>query len=846
MIEELANRIWSHPKFHEETSALRRLVFTSLFGFVGAKDGFEDHSRIIQRLTQSAIALASSERREYRRRSYEIATNIAEFAAHDLPGSTYALLLALGRLGNFPALDFAKRRYSISEHALPQQMVAESVIRRSQNSVKIADNSISLTDFQLELWNKLNSGKTIGVSAPTSAGKSFVLQSFTRRLFEDDRIRYAAIIVPSRALITQVSEDASAWVKTSPLQVELLTTPVHPESALPIRALFVVTQERLQLLLAAHPFLKLQLLVIDEAQNLGDGPRGVLLSSVVEECLRRDEDCQMIFAGPNLSTPERLSRGFGRDAVAVTTDEPAVLQNIFFLETGLSDTKQAVLSFLDGKQPVKVGTIDCDQPLLDHVAKLVNLALRLGTSGQSLVYAYGPSECENIAFGLSDTEPREPTPGQLELSKFIKDAVHPDFQLASFVLQGVGYHYGRLPSLVRKAIEDAFGDGSLNFLVTTSTLLQGVNLPARNLFLRNPRKGEEPISSVDFWNLAGRAGRLGREFSGNIFLIDYGSWESDPLSGSADRSVEPSLQSHLLNRTDSLISYIDNREHIPNPREPDEFENTFVKLVQDHMHGRLAQTLSNSGLPDFDTRRVALEASISRAVASVPLRAETISASPTVSIYKQNDLLTRLEKSIKAKGPSYVIPKHPRDPGAYVSYVAVLHRCHQEILKLPRSDKSAHYYAQLILRWMRGDPLPVIIDANIEFLRARGRTSNTATVIRNTLTEIESDVRFKYVRLFSCYNAILEAALLKCGHKDSVKSIPAVPFYLEMGASSVTMMSFIGIGLSRFTSTRLQRLARREDMSQSEARSWIERQNIQSLDIPVASAKEIQRVLRMA
>lgn len=241
-----------------------------------------------------------------------------------------------------------------------------------------------------------------------------------------------------------------------------------------------------------------------------------------------------------------------------------------------------------------------------------------------------------------------------------------------------------------------------------------------------------------------------------------------------------------------------------------------------------------------------METSISRAVASVPLKPETIAASPTVSIYKQNDLFNRLEKSIRAKGAGYVIPKHPRDPGAYVSYVAVLHRCHQEILKLPKSDKSAQYYAQLILRWMRGDPLPVIIDANIKFLRDRGRTSNTATVIRNTLSEIENDIRFKYVRLFSCYNSVLEAALVKCGHGGSVKSIPALPFYLEMGASTVTMMSFIGIGLSRFTSTRLQKLARREDMSQSEARNWIARQNIQSLDIPVASAREIRSVFRMA
>ncbi|SPH20324.1 putative helicase HelY [Ascidiaceihabitans donghaensis] len=846
MIEELAERIWSNPKFHSDTSSLRNLVFSDMFGFdgVAAQDG--DHDRMLRRLTSSALTLACSERSELRKRSYEIATGISEYASQTHPGSVYALVLALGRLGNFPAMEFAKRRYEVSEFALPQRTIAENSTRRQNNSVTLGGQDFSLTDFQFGLWNKLSSQETIGISAPTSAGKSFVLQFYARKLFEEEQISYSAILVPSRALITQVSEDVTSWLISSGLDVELITTPIPSETKLPSKAVFVVTQERMQLLLSAHPHLSPELLIVDEAQSLGDGPRGVLLSSVIEESLRRFEKCQLVFAGPNLSSPEKLAHGFAREAVPVSTDEPTVAQNIFLLDTGLSDPKCAKVSFLSDGKPIEIGAVDCDQPLLDHKSKLVNLGLRLGGNGQSLFYAYGPSECEDIAFGLSDVEEKEHTAVQIELSKFIKEAVHPDFQLSSFVLQGVGYHYGRLPSLVRKAIEDAFSEGVLSYLVTTSTLLQGVNLPARNLFLRNPRKGDEPISSVDFWNLSGRAGRLGKEFSGNIFLIDYGAWESDPLSGTSDRQVEPTLQSHLVRQADALVEYIKDKERVPDPRVQDEYENTFVKLVQDQMKGRLAETLTNAGLEEGNRTRIALEQSILRALDEVELDEKTISSSPTVSIYRQQSLFERIEKSLKSKGPDYVIPKHPRDPNAYSSYIGVLHRCHQAVLKLPKSDKSPKYFTQLILRWMRGNPLPLIIDANLKYNKDNGIKSNTATVIRKTLSEIENDVRFKYVRLFSCYNAVLEAALRKHGYEDNVKSIPSIPLYLEMGASSVTMMSFIGLGLSRFTSTQLQELARREDMSQDEARMWIRRQNIGALDIPSASAKEIRRLFQAA
>ncbi|WP_206074841.1 hypothetical protein, partial [Alexandriicola marinus] len=104
MIEELAERIWSNPKFHNDTSNLRNLVFSDMFGFDGAAAEDGERNLMLSRLTSSALTLACSERPELRKRSYEIATGISEYASQTHPGSVYVLLLALGRLGNFPAM----------------------------------------------------------------------------------------------------------------------------------------------------------------------------------------------------------------------------------------------------------------------------------------------------------------------------------------------------------------------------------------------------------------------------------------------------------------------------------------------------------------------------------------------------------------------------------------------------------------------------------------------------------------------------------------------------------------------------------------------------------------------
>jgi hypothetical protein len=840
MIEQLSRQIWGHDQFHREVGELRETLLRHRFVAPIASDSISEDA--IVRLLKSALTLAASASLEHRQTSYQIATAAAEMSEH-FPGARYALLLVLSRLGNFPALAYARRRFEVSEASLPIRSYAETSDRAEANTIHLAERDVAVTDFQFELWKRLTSGENVGVSAPTSAGKSFILQTYAHKVLLEGRAKNVAFLVPTRALINQVSDDVSVWLSASGLNAELVTTPIPRESDLPPSAAYIVTQERMQLLQTAHPTLTFELMVVDEAQSIGDGPRGVLLSSVIEEALERNSGMQLLLAGPNLSNPSRLAKPFGSSPSPVRTDEASVTQNIIFVDCDEVRPRYAKLSLLAEGNRIPFGQVDCEQPLTDHRSKLINVALRLGAGGQNLIYALGPAECEQVAFGLADRDTESSSYLQ-ELSTFIKEAVHEKYPLAQNVIRQVGYHYGRQPSLVRKAIEDAFGEGHLQHLVTTSTLLYGVNLPAQNLFLHNPERGQnQPISSNDFWNLAGRAGRMGKEFSGNIFLIDYAGWESDPITGPKDAEITPSIEDHVVFRVEELTSYINDPERIPDRDKPDELENTFVKLVRDHLDGRLERTLSKLGLDSSSSAAQLLIQAVQKSVANTDIDRYTLLASPTVSVHRQQSLYDRLEASLDKKGPSYIIPKHPRDSGAYQSYVGAIRRCHAEILKYPKADKSDRYYAQIALRWMKGDPLPRIIDASYNYKVDQGQSPNYPTVIRNALTEIESDLRFKYVRLFSCYNAVLELLLKNKGMDELVASIPAVPMYLEVGACSPTMISFLGLGLSRFTAGKLSVLPRQQDMTQVAAKAWIKRQEIDTLELPQASVREIRRLI---
>ena len=105
-----------------------------------------------------------------------------------------------------------------------------------------------------------------------------------------------------------------------------------------------------------------------------------------------------------------------------------------------------------------------------------------------------------------------------KLSSDIKSEINEDYYLADLVKKGVAYHVSFLPKNVRLRIEKAYRAGKIKNLFSTSTLMEGVNLPADNLIITSNKKGNAILSTVDFRNLVGRTGRLKHSMIGNVFL----------------------------------------------------------------------------------------------------------------------------------------------------------------------------------------------------------------------------------------------------------------------------------------------------------------------------------------
>lgn len=92
--------------------------------------------------------------------------------------------------------------------------------------------------------------------------------------------------------------------------------------------------------------------------------------------------------------------------------------------------------------------------------------------------------------------------------------------------------------------------------------MEGVNLPAKSIFLRGPQRGRnKPLSEVDFWNLAGRAGRQGKEFQGNIICIDSNNenvWKNGIYKRKVKFPIKSTINDLLVNNIREIIFYMAN------------------------------------------------------------------------------------------------------------------------------------------------------------------------------------------------------------------------------------------------------------------------------------------------
>ncbi len=174
-MQQLANKVWSNPAFHAAAARLQHGWIARELGVeLSDPPTLEEAGRVIR----AAAILACSNDPDHRQQAFRSATSAFElFGAQELP-LDQAVRVVLARLGNFPAMGTRNAIETARAH-LPAPLFGEELIVSDARTITLGERCVVLTDYQWRLWNHLQQKERVAVAAPTSAGKSFVLQNFT-------------------------------------------------------------------------------------------------------------------------------------------------------------------------------------------------------------------------------------------------------------------------------------------------------------------------------------------------------------------------------------------------------------------------------------------------------------------------------------------------------------------------------------------------------------------------------------------------------------------------------------------------------------------------------------------
>ncbi len=391
--------------------------------------------------------------------------------------------------------------------------------------------------------------RSIVLSLPTSSGKTLIaeykiLQALN--VFKQNG-GWVAYLVPTRTLINQVYARLKQDFESLKIKVE------RASGALEIDGfelsliedlgnktdfdILVTTYEKMNLLvrqgLGTTEQRPLVLVVVDEAHNLADKSRGLnlemLLSTIKNDC----KEVNFLLLAPDIPNAKEVAEWLGKERSKTINLELDWWQpNERVIGAVCASGKRKNLNLhLKVLNSVK-GSFDIDENipivnLTDEIKKSdLNSKIKISQVLASkiihndypfIVLAAKVDDTYKIADYIYERQTfvNEHDEEINLVKKFVKVELGDTHPLVKYLDKRIAIHNSAIPDDIRLLIELLMEKGKLRVLVATTTIAQGINFPVSAVIMGSynyPFEG--PMPARDFWNLAGRVGRVGQKSLG--------------------------------------------------------------------------------------------------------------------------------------------------------------------------------------------------------------------------------------------------------------------------------------------------------------------------------------------
>ncbi|EWS66764.1 RNA helicase, partial [Vibrio vulnificus BAA87] len=455
-------------------------------------------------LCRYADILSLSNNAEHRVLSYRIIVRLLSVSEikEDLGSLARSIFTKLG-------LFVSESKFEKKLNAMPPEKELVRLSKKIRQKSPFGEEI--LTDSQFEIFSALLEKDCFSFSGPTSFGKSFLIRNYVYKCVSENK--NVVVLVPTKALIEEYLRDIR--LKLNELNIENInvskTAAIYSLEKINV---MILTPERFNSLIYSQNELLVDVLIVDEAHKLGDDDeRSITAFKVIQQAINLYPQCKLIFSSPVINNPSIFLSSFGlKTENARKVKEGPVTQNLYFVDI-VNKTCNVYNELTD-----KFDTVTDELAYSDKFEFIKKISLNVDSN---LIYCSSKSgSVENAVEFSKDLEYKDSI-ALINASNNIKELIHDDYYLSDLVKKGVAFHNADLPKVIRNIIEELYQERHIKYIFCTSTLLEGVNLPTGNLFLYSfsDKKKITNKTKLDFWNLAGRAGRYTKELDGNIYCI---------------------------------------------------------------------------------------------------------------------------------------------------------------------------------------------------------------------------------------------------------------------------------------------------------------------------------------
>lgn len=862
--------IYSHNAVND---VHRSLLINQVISNLKADNPFiEIDSTDLKKVCWLISILANSDNDKYRQKADDIAKLLFLQNLQNGAIATFCDII-LRRTGNLPAIKHLDQ-LSFVEKKLDVVVTQEALVNKYSGMVRINNEPIFLSTFQLHLWSALNKSSDVLISGPTSAGKSYIVQSYILDKLLDSETYIAVYVVPSRALINQVVEDFRRRLKNNKT-VELRTS--FEERNInsnqdTTKYIYIVTPERCIKLLEKgyNDTINPNFIFIDEIQNIDrDDERALLYDLLISETKLYWTNVQLVLAGPYITNLKTLYKEILPESEVsdISSIFSPVVHNYTTVipDRALSQYELNVWTDSGAIKLVKSIPTDIRSELSKTKGAIIaRVVTDIANEGPNLIYCAQSNYATDWALAGSKVEltPDKSFNQSKQVTDFIaflKTEFHKDYHLATCLSKGIAYHHSRLPDIVRLEIEDLFSNKFIKHLYCTSTLLEGVNLPANNIFITSAKKKDKELTAFEFGNLKGRAGRISKGLQGSVYCIEVATkgeegWSNKYMNANSEQAISSRYSSSkfpsFIDISKELDKGIINIEEAPLARFILHLRNKYYRNPEEF------KKYLSIGYHD-DIQLESIFNKIRESLSSLIVPKSIVLKNPTIDPILQNTLYETIisegtfnwviheTENLFSRWPRQIAenyPLHERPLFYQLEFILkkldIIFKINSESWKNNNTSTSISQMALHTARWIKGDSYRVMIQDDLNhyssnrcFPEERIDPSNPDHVnfIIGKLIKINSQVvTFVVVKYLKLLVTMLEDILDEDGQLKYSYTLK-FPAKIELGTSNSFALELIINGIPRSIAVELVKfIPKKYDGS---ALEWLSKQNREKLRI---------------